>query len=114
MNTYCVRGKKSYLPCTRQLRAKQGQFKPGIADENSDAALAWAHTFDWNGPFILAVDDTKLTPALQSYRSGSEWYLAGFHGVVHSFSTYEELLALSNTDGENLAEKVCEHGACIL
>ena len=97
---------------TRQLRAKEGQFKPGIVDANFDAALAWAQEFGWDGPFILAVDDTKLVSGLRSYQDGKNWCLAGFHGVVHNFSSYEELLKLSqNARSEDLAEKVQQYSA---
>ena len=64
--------------------------------------------FGWDGPFILAVDDTKVVSALRSYQDGTNWYLAGLHGVVHRFESYEELLRLSQSAREeDLAEKVC-------
>ncbi len=90
----------------RQHRAKAGKFQPGIVDANFDAAVRWAESLGWNGPFILAVDDTKVTAALRSYQDGNQWCLGGLHGVVHTFTTYEELLELSRIDKGEIAEKV--------
>ncbi|KAI1785181.1 hypothetical protein LXA43DRAFT_844094, partial [Ganoderma leucocontextum] len=56
------------LRSMQQHRAKQGKFKAGIVDANFDAARTWADTLDWSGPFILAVDDTKVVPALRSFQ----------------------------------------------
>ena len=63
---------------------------------------------DWSGPFILAVDDTKIVPALRSFQDNGEWRLGGIHGVVPSFSTYEELLELAKVDKADIVEKVSQ------
>ncbi len=90
----------------RQLRAKQGRFKAGIADANFDAAAEWASNLGWHGPFILATDDTKIVAGIRSYCDGDQWYLGGVHGVVHTFASYDELLELANTQGAQVADKV--------
>ncbi|KAI0666860.1 hypothetical protein C8Q78DRAFT_958611, partial [Trametes maxima] len=58
------------LRSMQRIRAKNGQFKSGIHDTNFDSAAAWAKSFGWDGPFILATDDTKVVAALRSYRDG--------------------------------------------
>ncbi|KAM5544147.1 hypothetical protein V8D89_002196 [Ganoderma adspersum] len=94
------------LRSMQQHRAKRGKFKAGIVDENFDAARSWADSLGWTGPFILAVDDTKITPALRSFRDNGVWHLGGIHGVVHTFSSYEELQELAKVDKGDIAEKV--------
>ncbi|KAI0630925.1 hypothetical protein C8Q77DRAFT_1018853, partial [Trametes polyzona] len=54
----------------RMVRARSGQFKPGIDNANFDAVAEWAESLGWNGPFILAADDTKVVAALRSYHDG--------------------------------------------
>lgn len=88
------------------VRAREGKFKPGIDDANFDAAATWAENLGWEGPFILSADDTKIVAALRSYHNGSNWRLGGVHGVVHTFSSYEELLKLGKIEHGQLAEKV--------
>lgn len=90
----------------RMIRARHGQFKPGIDDSNFDAAMDWAKALGWDGPFILAADDTKVTAALRSFHDGDQWRLGGIHGTVHVFSSYEELIELGQVERGQLAEKV--------
>ncbi|OSC97161.1 hypothetical protein PYCCODRAFT_1377763, partial [Trametes coccinea BRFM310] len=94
------------LRSMRLIRAQAGQFRPGIDTVNFDAAAEWARKLGWSGPFILSVDDTKITAALRSYHDGEHWRLGGVHGVVHTFSSYEELLELGKVEKDQLAEKV--------
>ncbi|EIW65083.1 uncharacterized protein TRAVEDRAFT_79350, partial [Trametes versicolor FP-101664 SS1] len=54
----------------RKIRARNGQFKSGIEDANFDAAVEWARALGWDGPFILAADDTKVVAALRSFHDG--------------------------------------------
>lgn len=89
------------------IRAQHGRFKPGIDDFNFDAAAEWAKRLGWNGPFILAADDTKVVAALRSFHDGDQWRLGGVHGTVHVFSSYEELMELGQVERSQLAEKVC-------
>ncbi|OJT05301.1 hypothetical protein TRAPUB_3891 [Trametes pubescens] len=89
----------------RKIRARNGQFKSGIEDANFDAAEQWAHALGWDGPFILATDDTKVVAALRSFHDGEQWRLGGVHGSVPSFSSYEELMELGNVEQGELAEK---------
>jgi hypothetical protein len=61
----------------------------------------------WEGPFVLAVDDTKLTPALRSYNDAGDWTLIGMHGKVKKFDSYEELIKKGNAvEKDMIAEKV--------
>lgn len=88
------------------IRARTGQFKPGIDDRNFDEVAEWAKKLGWDGPFILAVDDTKVVAALRSFHDGDQWRLGGVHGTVHTFSSYEELAELGQVERDQLAEKV--------
>jgi D-arabinose 1-dehydrogenase-like Zn-dependent alcohol dehydrogenase len=88
-------------------RSKMGQFKVGIVDENFDSAKEWAASLGYDGPFVLAVDDTKLVPALRSYDNAGTWTLVGMHGRVETFESYDELVAKGQEiTKEMLAEKV--------
>ncbi|KAI9066463.1 hypothetical protein FKP32DRAFT_1542919, partial [Trametes sanguinea] len=58
------------LRSMRLIRARSGQFRPGIDAVNFDAAAEWARSLGWYGPFILSVDDTKIIAALRSYHDG--------------------------------------------
>jgi hypothetical protein len=56
---------------------------------------------------VLAVDNTKLTPAFQSYCDAGDWMLIGMHGKVGEFASYEELIDKGNAvEKDMLAEKV--------
>ena len=96
------------LELPRSIRAKQGRFQPGIVDLNFDRALEWTKQLDYSGPFVLATDDTKLIAALRSYQDGGVWRLAGMHGRVEVFATYEELMDAADISIDQLAEKVRE------
>ncbi|KAJ3760769.1 hypothetical protein EV360DRAFT_39135 [Lentinula raphanica] len=90
----------------RQLRSEHRRFQPGIVDKNFDDALEWVKGMGYDGPLVLAVDDTKLTPALRLYKDGDTWKLAGMHGKVQVFESYEQLLEMRDIERKNLAEKV--------
>jgi hypothetical protein len=90
----------------RAIRSKQGRFKPGIIPSNFDDAKKWAEDLGYNGPFVLAVDDTKATIGLRSYMDGDVWHLGGMHGDVSTFKTYQELLEGGEIDRSDLADKV--------
>lgn len=95
-----------FIGCSSALRAKRGHFQPGIVDSNFDSAAAWAANLGWNGPFVLASDDTKIVAALRSYCDAGEWRLGGMHGKVQTFSSYEELVTQAEGAKGELAEKV--------
>lgn len=87
-------------------RAKKPRFQPGIVDANFDAALEWLNEIGYDGPLSLAADDTKMTRALQSYCDGGEWRLAGMHGCVKVFTSYEQLTEMCQFEETMLADKV--------
>jgi hypothetical protein len=91
-----------------RMRARSGRFKAGIHDENFDSALAWATGFGFpQGPFAVAVDDTKIVAAISTYRDGEEWIAAGMHGGVQTFTSYDELAELGKSlERTDLADKV--------
>lgn len=68
------------LTISRQHAAKAGRFQAGIVDVNFDNALEWIKSLGYVGPLALAVDDTKLSPALEPYKDGEVWKVAGIHG----------------------------------
>ncbi len=89
------------------LRAKKGHFKPCIAQSNFDGAVKWVKDLGYEGPLVLAADDTKITAALRSYQDGGSWHLGGMHGRVETFTDYEELIAIAQSHSqESLADKV--------
>ncbi|KAH9943952.1 hypothetical protein B0H21DRAFT_469767 [Amylocystis lapponica] len=88
-----------------RIRAKHGQFQPGIVDANFDEAAKWAASLDYHGPFVLATDDTKVVSALRSYQDNGEWRLGGMHGEVKKFDSYEELMSIADISPNRLAEK---------
>ncbi len=88
------------------VRTHEGKFKPGIDDANFDAAATWAKNLGWDGPFILSADDTKIVAALRSYHDGRNWRLEGVHGVMRTFTGYEEHLELGKIERGRLAEQV--------
>ena len=91
------------------MRSKLGRFQPSIIDSNFAAAAQWAKDLGYNGNFQLAVDDTKITSAIQTYLDGGEWKVAGMHGKVETFASYEELMSMTEIEKSELAEKVREN-----
>jgi hypothetical protein len=83
-----------------------GRFQPGIVDRNFEAAATWAADLGYAGNFQLAVDDTKITAAVRTYLDGGDWKVAGMHGRVERFASYEELLSMTEVERSELAEKV--------
>lgn len=58
-------------------------------------------------PVSLSADDTQLHPALRPYQDGSGfWRIAGVHGDVPKFTTYEELTQELSRHHKNKADKV--------
>jgi hypothetical protein len=94
------------LKNTSHLRSKQGRFQPGILDSNFKAAADWAQDLGYAGNFQLAVDDTKITKAVRTYLDGDKWKVAGMHGTVETFVSYEELIKIKDLERSELAEKV--------
>jgi hypothetical protein len=88
------------------LRSKHGRFQPGIIDSNFKAAADWARDLAYTGNFQLAVDDTKITKAIRTYLDGGKWRVAGMHGKVETFASYEELMKMKDLERNELAEKV--------
>lgn len=92
---------------TRHLRSKFGRFQPGIVDSNFEAAAQWAKDLGYIGNFQLCVDDTKITAAVRTYMDGDKWKVAGMHGKVETFNSYEDLLSRTEVLERNeLADKV--------
>ncbi|TFY77278.1 hypothetical protein EWM64_g6734 [Hericium alpestre] len=87
------------------IQQKHGRFQPGIIAQNVDAVLQWAKDLNYHGPLLLAVDDTKITIGLRSYRDGPQWKVGGMHGAVVPFTRYPELIKLRETKREDLADK---------
>ncbi|KAI0059300.1 hypothetical protein BV25DRAFT_1809175 [Artomyces pyxidatus] len=87
------------------IQQKIGRFQSGIVAVNFDAALQWAFELGYSGPFILAVDDTKVLTALRSYVDGTKWKLGGMHGTVKTFKTYDDLVKKADVGRNDLAEK---------
>ncbi|KAJ3766785.1 hypothetical protein FB446DRAFT_610357, partial [Lentinula raphanica] len=58
------------LRSIKQRQSSNGRFQSGVVDINFDDALKWVQEIGYDGPLALAVDDTKLTPALRSYKDG--------------------------------------------
>lgn len=76
-------------------------------DVNFDLAVEWVRDMGYDGPLALAVDDTKVTTALGTYRDGDVWKAGGMHGDVQVFKTYDDLLHMeTELSKERLAEKV--------
>ncbi|KAI0309489.1 hypothetical protein OF83DRAFT_1071981, partial [Amylostereum chailletii] len=91
----------------QSIQQKKGRFKPGIVDSNFDDLQQWAKDLGFpEGPFIIAVDDTKLLPGLRAYCDGDNWVIGGLHGEVKAFDSYAKLANLADIDKEDLAEKV--------
>ena len=44
--------------------------------------------------------------AVRTYLDGGEWKVAGMHGKVETFASYEELLSMTEIEKSELAEKV--------
>ncbi|KAG5636706.1 hypothetical protein H0H81_007102 [Sphagnurus paluster] len=93
------------LRSMRYLRAKGGRYQPGIVESNFDAAQKWLADMGYDGPVVLAVDDTKVTAALRSYRDGDKWKAGGMHGEVKAITQYDDLLDMAHIDRKSLAEK---------
>ncbi|KII87710.1 hypothetical protein PLICRDRAFT_699250, partial [Plicaturopsis crispa FD-325 SS-3] len=97
------------LSSMRALRAQKPRFLPGIVDRNCLAFLAWAESLGCRGmPISLSVDDTKLHEALRPYHDGGDdrWRLAGVHGCVPEFKTYDALVEALTAHQTNKAQKV--------
>jgi hypothetical protein len=75
-------------------------------DANFKAAADWAKDLGYTGNFQLAVDDTKMTAAVRTYTDGDKWKVAGMHGKVETFISYEELMSMKELERSDLAEKV--------
>ena len=43
---------------------------------------------------------------MRTYLDGGEWKVAGMHGKVETFASYEELLSMTEIEKSELAEKV--------
>jgi hypothetical protein len=43
---------------------------------------------------------------VRTYLDGGEWKVAGMHGKVKTFASYEELLSMTEIEKSELAEKV--------
>jgi hypothetical protein len=94
----------------RSIRARLGRFQPGINGANFDAAREYLDSLGYDGPLSLSWDDTKCHPALRSYydgpAEGGVWRLAGCNGITPVFTTYDELMALTEAHRSTMADKV--------
>lgn len=51
----------------------------------------------------------KVTSAVRTYLDGDEWKVAGMHGKVETFVSYEELMSMTEIEKSELAEKVSDN-----
>lgn len=93
------------------IRAKLPRFAAGISDTNFNRLLLFLRAVNWIGkPVLLCVDDTKVHRSLRPYHDGADdrWKLAGVHGRVPEFESYDELSKLVKDEQNNKAEKVSQ------
>ncbi|KAJ3922790.1 hypothetical protein F5877DRAFT_32910, partial [Lentinula edodes] len=94
------------LRSIKHLQSKNGRYQPGIVGVNFDKLAEKLQKIGYDGPLALAVDDTKLVPALRAYKDGNVWKMAGMHEHVYVFDSYDQLVEMRNLEQKNLAEKV--------
>ncbi|KAK7686046.1 hypothetical protein QCA50_010858 [Cerrena zonata] len=90
------------------IHASHPRYAAGIEDINFDQLVLFIKAVGWMGkPIGLCVDDTKSHPGLRPYHDGvdNKWKLAGVHGRVPTFETYNELTLLLAQEQNNKAEK---------
>lgn len=100
------------MPHYSVIRSKQPRYAAGISDINFQRLREFLGAVKWIGkPVLLCVDDTKVHQSLRPYHDGADdcWKLAGVHGRVPEFTTYDELSALVACEQGNKAEKVRIH-----
>ena len=71
------------LMLSRQQSAKVGRFQVGIVDVNFDSAKKWVEQLGYVGPLVTGAFSRR--PALEPYKDGDVWKVAGIQGESQVF-----------------------------